>query len=268
MQPQEIHNYLLQYFQANNCKIVENNPNKMTVQLTIDLDKQLMNRPFYWHYIEKTDRVPEPAVLKLITNFHKANLKNRSNGEIISFGSPRLQQIFNSVQQQGAFIRLYEQQNYLTQTPLYPWLCLNVKVSYQCDLKKDVFYSFGLQLVNGKFVTDFYNYLCTVSLTPKIPDYSFTISPLIMPESGLKRIQNKLTTIIKEQDNSWAQAARQRWEKDLQLLNNFYEGGENKNLKEASYLNEKNSLQKQYEPKIIVSIVNGGLFYLAQEANF
>ena len=50
MQQQEIHKFLERYFHANDCEIVENGPGYMTVQLTIELDKELMNRPFYWHY--------------------------------------------------------------------------------------------------------------------------------------------------------------------------------------------------------------------------
>ena len=40
----------------------------MTVQLTIELDKELMNRPFYWHYLEKTGGVPNPMKLTFITD--------------------------------------------------------------------------------------------------------------------------------------------------------------------------------------------------------
>ena len=34
----------------------------MTVQLTIEMDKELMNRPFYWHYLEKTGGRPKSDV--------------------------------------------------------------------------------------------------------------------------------------------------------------------------------------------------------------
>ena len=53
MQQQEIHKFLERYFHANHCEIIEKHPSYMTVQLTIELDKELMNRPFYWHYLRK-----------------------------------------------------------------------------------------------------------------------------------------------------------------------------------------------------------------------
>ncbi len=74
------------------------------VQLTIELDKELMNRPFYWHYLEKTGGIPNPMQLTFITNKEKApeNIK----GETIHFGSPRLHQIFESTKSLAGYIRL------------------------------------------------------------------------------------------------------------------------------------------------------------------
>ncbi|GHH96974.1 YqhG family protein [Neobacillus kokaensis] len=262
MQQQEIHNFLLQYFKANDCPIIENKPGYLTVQLTIALDKELMNRPFYWHYLEKTGGTPNPMKLTLITNQKEApdNLK----GEIIHFGSPRLHQIFASSKNLAKYIRLYENhQHGHQQTPLLPWLCLNVKISYQCDRKRDEFKSIGLQLINGAMVEDFHDRLLNIPLTPKIPDYSFTLSPLVRPRSGIARIENYVKSEIMKEDHTWAEEAKQRWQKDLQLLDHFYEDIEEEN---ESYETEKKALQDQYEPKINISFINGGLFYLTDRA--
>ncbi|MFZ7945377.1 MULTISPECIES: YqhG family protein [Bacillaceae] len=262
MQQQEIHDFLLDYFQANECPIVENNAGHFTVQLTIELDKELMNRPFYWHYLEKTGGVPNPMRLTFITNKEKApeNIK----GETIHFGSPRLHQIFESTKSLASYIRLYEKHSFHgSQTPLLPWLCMNVKISYQCDRKRDVFKSIGLQLINGHMVEDFHDRLMQIPLTPKIPDYSFTLSPLVRPKSGMLRIENYLKSVIEKEDHSWAEDAKKRWDKDLNLLNHFYEDVDEEN---ESYETEKKALQEQYEPKINISFINGGLFYLTENA--
>ena len=66
MQQHEIHNYLYNFFEANNCEILERSPHLLDVQLTIEMDKLLMNRPFYWHYLEKTGGVPNPMRLTLL----------------------------------------------------------------------------------------------------------------------------------------------------------------------------------------------------------
>lgn len=259
MQQQEIHNFLERYFIANDCEILENRPGYMNVQLTIDLDKELMNRPFYWHYLEKTGGVPNPMKLSLITDPNKAT--DGVKGENIHFGSPRLHQIFQSTRKLASYIRLYEKASPAKnkQIPLKPWIGLNLKVSYQCDRKKDVFHSIGLNLITGQFIEDFHDHLLQLDVTPKIPDYTFTLSPLIMPKSGLKRIENYLKARIEQEDHTWAEEAKKRWQKDLSLLEHFY--NDHEELSE-SYAIEKQALKDQYEPKIVISIINGGLFYL------
>lgn len=262
MQQQEIHDFLIRYFQANDCEIKENTQGHLTVQLTIELDKELMNRPFYWHYLEKTGGIPNPMSLTFITNKEKAPENIR--GETIHFGSPRLHQIFESTKKLASYIRLYENhRNGERQTPLLPWLCMNVKISYQCDRKRDIFKSIGLQLINGQMVENFHERLEQIQLTPKIPDYSFTLSPLVRPKSGMHRIENHLKSVIEADDHSWAEEARKRWDKDLRLLEHFYEDSEEDN---ESYQTEKLALQEQYEPKINISFINGGLFYLTENA--
>lgn len=263
MQQQEIHNFLERYFTANNCDLHENNSAYMTVQLTVELDKELMNRPFYWHYLEKTGGVPNPMKLTFITN--KQNAPDNVKGEVIHFGSPRLHQIFESTKNLAGFIRLYENNslNYGVQTPLIPWIGLNMKISYQCDRKRDVFQSIGLQLINGRMVEDFHEKLLKLPMRSKIPDYAYTLSPLIKPKSGLNRIQTFLSTRIEQEDQTWAEEARKRWKKDLDLLHHFYEDSEEVS---ESFETEKTALQEQYEPKINISIINGGLFYLTEKA--
>lgn len=46
MQQREIHDFLVTFFKANDCEILDNAPTHLTVQLTIEMDKELMNRPF------------------------------------------------------------------------------------------------------------------------------------------------------------------------------------------------------------------------------
>ncbi|MCA1025511.1 YqhG family protein [Cytobacillus sp. FSL W7-1323] len=263
MQQHEIHHFLLRYFHANHCEILENKPGYLVIQLTVELDKELMNRPFYWHYLEKTGGVANPMELTLITNPSLA--PDDIKGEIIHFGSPRLHQIFQSTKNLAGYIRLYE--NYEappgTQTALRPWLGLNLRISYQCDRKKDLFKSIGLHLINGQMVEQFHDKLLHLSLTPKIPDFSFTLSPFIKPQSGVMRVANFLQSEIEKEDHTWADEARLRWQKDLQLLERFYEDADEKG---ESFENEMTALQEQYEPQVHISIVNGGLFYLTDEA--
>lgn len=258
MRQENIHNYLRSYFLANDCPILNEKPGVLAVQLTVDLDKELMNRPFYWHYLEKTGGIPNPMPLTLITD-QQANEEEK--GEFVHFGAPRLHQIFSSTKKLASFIRLYENiESFAGQnSPLHPWLCLNIKISYQCDRKKDRFLSLGLHLVSGAVVDDFHDQLIKKNLTPKIPDYTFTISPIIKPASGISRLETVVEMLILKEDHSWAEEAKKRWAADQHLLDQFYED----KMDAESYAVEKEALRKQYEPVITADIINGGIFYLS-----
>jgi len=261
MEQLAIHQYLVDYFTAGGCQILECRPGFLKVKLTVALDKLLMNRPFYWHYIEKIGREPETQVLALKT------VQTEEEGDFIHFGSPRLHQIFASTKNLARYVRLYEERpaNGKTQTPLYPWLGMNVKVSFQCDLKKDFLFSLGLNLFNGTILNHFQEKLESLPLTPKIPDYCYTLTPMIKPQSGLRRLEAVIEQVIAQEDFRWAEEARERLQNDLDLLERFYEDLDPETYG-AAYEKEKQSLIDLYEPKIQTHIINGGLFYLTEHA--
>lgn len=82
MEQHDIHTFLLRFFKANQCSILEESAGHMTVQLTIEMDKLIMNRPFYWHWLEKTGGVPEPRQLTLITDQKKRVIRSVVNSFI------------------------------------------------------------------------------------------------------------------------------------------------------------------------------------------
>jgi len=259
MQQSDIHNFLITYFKTNGAKILEDNDAYITVQLTIDLDKELMNRPFYWHYLEKTGGQPNPATISFI--FDPSETPDHIKGELIHFGSPRLHQIFNSTKKLASYIRLYENHPTISpiQKPLHPWLAANFKVSFVSDRKKDLLLSLGLHLLSGNIIENFHYKIGERLLTPKIPDFSFTLSPIIMPKSGMNRLERYVRLRLEDEDHLWAERAVTKWENDLALLEHFYSDIEEKG---ESYETEKTALQEQYEPNIHISIINGGMFYL------
>ena len=65
MLPQQVHSYLHNFFQENNSRIISNDEHFMMIQLTADMDKRIMNRPYYWKYIESTDTKPIPSSINL-----------------------------------------------------------------------------------------------------------------------------------------------------------------------------------------------------------
>ncbi|MBU9712231.1 YqhG family protein [Evansella tamaricis] len=257
MQQQEIHQYIKNFFIENESTITEESDGHLFIQLSVEMDKALMNRPFYWHYVEKMGGVPNPMQLNLITDSSK--VPEDMKGEKIHFGSPRLHQIFQTAKQLGSHSLLYESVNTNGSTvPLKPWIVLNGAVSYCCDHKKDYFFSIGLSLITGEVIHDFHELIKAKNLQEQIPNYCFTMTPIIRPISGIERIKRLLIEDLEQQDHQWAENARNRQKQDEQLLEAFYEGQEEKG---DSYYDEKKAIKSQYEPSINISIINGGLFY-------
>ena len=114
-----------------------------------------MNRPYYWQYLENTDGVPSPAQITLITDQNQ--LEEDIKGEVVHFGSPRLNQIFQATKDLGSFVHMYERvsENLGTKTILTPWLGVNYKVSYYSDQTKEMLYSLGINLMTGEMKHSF-----------------------------------------------------------------------------------------------------------------
>ena len=265
MQSQEVHQFLHDYFVLNQCEILHHSEKFISVKLTTELDKALMNRPFYWHYLEKTGGEPNTSVLNLVTDCTEDNSADLPDGikpkdiEKIHFGSTRLHQIFETNQKNSTHIRLYEN----CRNALFPWLCQNYIISYQCEKLKSMYFSLGLNLLNGNVVEDFDSKTKTLDLKTKIADLSYTLHPFITLNSGLNRLEKHVKEKLLSEEDTWAIEAKQRLVNEIRLLDDFYE----EDLNNEIYQQEIESIQNLFSPKIHVKVINGGLFYLAN-SNF
>lgn len=250
MKQKDIYNYTKRFFLAKDCKVEENRQTEtLTVELTPELDEKLMNRIFYWYYMNKIGGNPEPLTITL------------EKDKDLYFGSPRLHQLFNLAIAEGQFIRFYETpgHNLMKHEPLYPWLTMHVKVTYKCDLSYDRLLSIGIQLLNGMTITGFNDAILTREIQATIPDLCYTMMPLISPNSAIVRIEKLIQNQLSDEPFEWAELARQRWQEELNLLNKFDEDSSSND----SVDNEKKALQELYEPKITVQTMQAGLVYLS-----
>ncbi|WP_144510426.1 YqhG family protein [Bacillus sp. FJAT-22090] len=258
MYPKQVHEYLLKFFQENNCRILNRNDHYMTVQLTVDIDKKIMNRPFHWQYLESINGVPDPAQLTLITD--QNNLNEGIKGEVVHFGSPRLSQMFQVTKELGAFVQMYEKVESVGPRPiLTPWLGVNYKVSYYSDQTKEMLHSLGINLMKGSIVNNFHDLLGKVNLVSVSSGDAFHLPYIIKPLRGLERLDLAIENIIQKDDHTWAEEAKQRCLKAQKVLEHFYEEVEDK---PECYEMEKTAIDEQYKTRIKIEIINGGLFYL------
>ena len=258
MYPQQVQHYLRTFFSENNCQFVNDTDHYLTVQLTTDMDKRIMNRPYYWQYVESTGGVANPAQLTLITD--QTKLKEITKGELVHFGSPRLSQLFKVTHEMGSFIQMFEQMKETSNRPiLTPWLGVNYKTSYYSNQTKEVLYSLGINLMNGSIKLGFHESLNEMDITSTMPHNAFLLPYVIKPIRGLERLDVVIEDFIRQDDHTWADQAKKRWQRDLRVLEFFYEGVEER---PECYEMEKTALQQQYEARIKIEIINGGLFYL------
>src|SRR5699024_1926257 len=186
MEITNLHEFLKTYFIEHACDIVTSSDGVLCVQLTEEMDRTLMNRPFYWHYIKSIGQKGEPMTISLTTNPNETI----NNSEFIHFGSPRYQQIVNHLQKHERYTKLYERIDALHSTPLFPWLLTNIKVTYKGLLLQEELFSIGLNLVNGFMKVNMMETLAEVPLEQTISDYCHSISPLITYKNGYHRIEN------------------------------------------------------------------------------
>lgn len=258
MHSTEIHTYLHRFFKENNCEVLHGNEHYLTVQLTIDMDKRIMNRPFYWRYIESVNETPNPAQLTLITDMEQ--VQHGMKGEVIHLGSPRLHQLFRVTKEMGQFVKMYERLVEVNkQMVLTPWVGVNYKVSFISHQTKEMLYSLGINLMTGAVVKDFQEAISLRDMTERQSEHVFHLPYIITPVRALDRLDAVITQVIENEDLTWIDEAEKRWKKDLAVLDYFYEEQEQK---PESYENEKRAMEERFKPRMTVDIVNGGLFYL------
>ncbi|SFL67867.1 YqhG family protein [Salibacterium qingdaonense] len=257
----ELLRYIHRYFETNGASILHRSNHSIQIKLTEALDRELMNRPFYWHYVKKTGGIPEPMTLTFFTE----QPKDRSEkGEWLHVGTPRLHQIFESARSKGIWCLLYEHHKpQQTPAPLYPWLVVNVKFSFVSHQRKDKIVSYGLQLIHGQLVHNMMENLKPLCLEPIIADHSFPMASLIQVESGLRRIKNEARRFVDEHPDDWAEKAEKKMLEELTLLHAY-----NQAVSSAweDYEKEKNDIRSRYHPSVHIDISNSGLFYLSQSS--
>ncbi|MDC3415504.1 YqhG family protein [Aquibacillus salsiterrae] len=256
---ENLHDFLTDYFTANQCEIIENQNGKLLIQLTDKMDELLMNRPFYWQYVKKLGYPGEPMKVTFITNPERTE----EDGEWIHFGSPRIHQIFNTLTSQGKFTKLFEKVTGGQRTAMIPWLVVNVKISYNGKHKKDEVISIGLQLINGAMHTKMMDELTNIPFQNSISDFCYTLTPIIRLRSGFQRINNYLANYLETVDHSWARESWDHLEEEKILLERFYFESEDSEF-ENRFEHELKDLEARFKPHINIEVINGGLFYLSQ----
>jgi hypothetical protein len=249
----------------------------------------LSGRPFYWSFIDSTGT--EPETLTYTWMFQKPEVPEpgvqatrlsslltpagRVLREEIFFGSRRLNQLFDAVKQAGRHVTLFEEpprghRDPMGSKPYTAWLGVNFKVGYECDVKKEELYGWGISLATGVIDENFWSRICQARLTPRLPANVHLLPSTLTLRKGMARLEQSLEKKLKAQDFTWAEEAEKRRLEELERLRHYYEPQVEKakdNPEQASALQENwkkraEEIDWQYRPRVSVQVVNCGVFHL------
>lgn len=304
MSQEQIRDYCKTYLEATACQFLEKSPYHVTVKLSPQADKELTNRPYYWGFVERMGIEPETMSFCFIfdpekhreledasaapSTGHTDPVLDRHFGAVrplpvlgpgriqreeITFGSPRLKQIFAAARQGGRQVYLFENPGHLQRRTLLsaayePWLGVQYKIEFCCDVKREELHFLGISLQNGMVDDAFANRLKGKDLIPRLPEnVHITPTGLALPVAR-ERLEKLITSRLEDADCAWADAAQERLEEELLLIDSYYrdllqDPDEERQLAfREQYEARKAEIRWQYEPRIVVSALGSGIFHL------
>ncbi len=293
MNDQQIHAFLLRFLEAFECRIEASTAYSLTCKLSPEADKCLISRPYYWKFIEQNGIEPETLTCTLIfhpqgaSEEHSHHAKNsgiatqeaspighaRIIQDDVTWGSRKLQQLFDIVRAKGRFVQMFENNRTTDHTPLLQceldtWLGINYKVEFMSDRKRSELHSFAIQLQTKEICEHFYTTLQAKSLSPKLPCGLRLQLPTLSIEEGAQALAAKLGDKIIAYEAMWATEAHHRLQEELSQVNDYYRGilqsaiPEQIQKVEALHRQRQDELTWQIQPRIVISVINAGLFHL------
>ena len=261
--------FVTRYLNAMDCHVVESSAGHVRTQLSERADRDLVNRPFYWSYVEKLGIEPQPVTLSFV--FEPEKTPTDIKGEHIAPGSPRLLQLFRSAQKHGQFVRLYEDvainlQNPRGSRPYTPWLGINYKIEWISDQLRNEIHSLGIHLLDGTIQDKFYETLMTRRWTPKLPSHRFVTKANLTITDAVNQLEFYIQGYLEQLDDTWAIEAEERMQGELERLAEYYKKTPSRTDDEefqTEYERRVWETKWQYQPRVEVSVVGAGLFYMS-----
>ncbi|WP_226582979.1 YqhG family protein [Halobacillus litoralis] len=254
--------FVKDFFTSYGCALVEQTPSYFTIQLTSEMDEEIMNRPFYWHYMKKMNREGDPMQLTFTDT-----AETHKQGIYLHAGTPKLHMIYNTAIEKARTARLYEviyQTKHPRNRAMSPWLVINVLLHYRGKQAKDEPLSIGLNLIHGTMMLKMMDKIQNIDFETKVSDYTFPMTPVISLVNAYKRIERHIETYLSSLDNKWVSESLHHLEKEKQLLESFYQS---EDIDLESFTKEREQIDNRYKPYVEIEVINGGLFYISQETS-
>lgn len=290
MNTKQIHKFVVSYLDSTGCHFIEKSPTSVTVKLSPDADRALTNRPYYWSFVDRTGAEPETMTYRW--SFENPSMADRATASPISyvmtesgrviqedvyFGSRRLKQLFEAAQLGGRCVTLFEEpprgrMDPLSSQPYTAWLGVNFKVGYECDMKREELYGWGISLATGVINEKFMETLRDKRLTPRLPSNVHLLKNGLSLRKGMSQLETTLERKLKNTDFTWAVEAETRRQDELARIRNYYkpmlETMTHEDQKDqlvalsARFRQREEEIDWQYRPRVSVAVMNCGIFHL------
>ncbi|MFD2332957.1 YqhG family protein [Cohnella sp. GCM10020058] len=302
MNAKQVEKFVMSYLEATGCDIIEKAKGSVTVRLSPEADKRLTNRPYYWGFVERTGTPPEtltfswhfgqddetgdadsaPETGEPQGSASAAGLSPLGFGvapvrvlrEDLYFGSGRLAQIFGAVRDGGRCVAMFEEPprgraDRLGSNPYTAWLGVNFKVDYECDMKREEMYGWGISLATGYIDERFLEGLRGRRLTPKLPSNVHLLPNGLSLKKAMTQLEQALERKLKSGDFVWAAEAEDRRQDELRRIRSYYNPmigraltDEEKETLSQRLAQRESEIDWQYRPRVTLSVMNCGLFHL------
>ncbi|HEX2954086.1 MAG TPA: YqhG family protein [Bacillota bacterium] len=138
-----------------------------------------------------------------------------------------------------------------------PFLLANIAIAYRTDERRDEIFSIALDLTSGEIWPDLLETLKSHHLSNRLPTSGLEKEG-IKPIEAVEICKKQVEEYIGQQDRSWADEAKQRFEEESNCLREYYIGEE----KNEDYKRRADEIYDKFRPRIILSWVNLALLYL------
>ncbi|BBI32916.1 YqhG family protein [Cohnella abietis] len=290
MNTKQVQKFTAAYLDSTGCHFIEKSPTSITVKLSPDADRALTNRPYYWSFVDRTGADPQTMTYRW--SFENPSMASRASlspisyvmtesGRIIQedvyFGSRRLHQLFDAVKQGGRCVTLFEEppkgkMDPFASQPYTAWLGVNFKVGYECDMKREELYGWGISLATGVMDDQFLEKVKDRKLTPRLPSNVHLLKNGLSLRKGMSQLELTMERKLKSTDFSWASEAEQRRQDELERIRNYYKPmldsmtHEDQKEQQAAlavrFQQREAEIDWQYRPRVSVTVMNCGIFHL------
>jgi hypothetical protein len=289
MNPKQVQKFVHSYLESTDCRIIEKSPSHVTVKLSPAADRALSGRPYYWNFVDATGSEPETMSYSWMfekspspshgTPFTPLSSSVTSGVRVIReevfFGSRRLNQLFGAVRQAGRCVTMFAEppkgvRDPLGSIPYTAWLGVNLKVGYECDMKREELYGWGISLATGIIEERFLERLKEIRLSPRLPSNVHLLRNGLSLRKGMAQLELALERKLKTTDFSWAEDAEKRRQEERNRINQYYgpqlersqDDTDQTEALKARWKHREEEIDWQYRPRVGASVLNCGIFHL------